>query len=45
MCSQWGLEQVELIRLGGMNFARVQAKLLQMEVNRRLADRDPSRQP
>jgi hypothetical protein len=35
MCAEWGREQFELIKLGGLNFAREQARLLQMEVRRR----------
>ena len=37
MCAEWGREQFELIKLGGLNFARPQAKLFQMEVSRRVS--------
>lgn len=35
MRAEWGREQFELIKLGGLNFTRPQAKLLQAEVSRR----------
>ena len=37
MRAEWGREQFESIKLGGLNFARLQAKLLQAEVSRRLS--------
>jgi hypothetical protein len=45
MCAEWGREQFELIKLGGLNFARPQAKLLQMEVSRRLSEGDTAPRP
>jgi hypothetical protein len=38
MRAEWGREQFELIKLGGLNFARDQARLLQSEVRRRLSE-------
>lgn len=40
MRADWGREQFELIKLGGLNFARPQAKLLQMEVSHRVSEGD-----
>jgi hypothetical protein len=38
MRAEWGREQFDLTWLGGLNFARDQAKLLQSEVKRRLSE-------
>jgi len=38
MRAEWGREQFELITLGGLNFARDQAKQLQSEVKHRLSE-------
>ena len=38
MRAEWGREEFELIKLGGLNFARDQATLLQSEVKRRLSE-------
>jgi hypothetical protein len=38
MLAERGQEEFELIKLGGLNFARFQAKSLQIEVNRRVSE-------
>jgi hypothetical protein len=45
MRGEWGREQFESIKLGGLNFARPQAKLLQTEVSRRLSGGDTPPRP
>lgn len=45
MSAQWGPEQFELIWGGKLNFARDQARLLQIEVSRRVTEVDPSQRP
>lgn len=45
MCAEWGREELESIRLGGLSFARDQAKLLQIEVRRRQEEDDRLQRP